>query len=152
VRRLLPVLAVLALGAVAAGCGTDNKAANDYVGAVNRAQNEFATTFDRLRSRVTSTSTPEQDQKTLDGFKGAVDKVVGRLRAVEAPDDVKGLHQQLVGEISTYGTEIEKAKRAFAEGDAKAIIKARTDFEAAVTRVASQINRTIAAINKKLRE
>jgi hypothetical protein len=152
VRRLVPLLAAVAFGAAAPGCGTDTKAANDYVDAVNRAQNEFATTFDRLRGRVTSTSTPEQDQKTLDGFKGAVDKVVGELRAVEAPDEVEGLHRELVGEISTYGTEITKAKRAFADGDAKAIIEARTDFEAAVTSVSKRINRTIAAINKKLRE
>jgi hypothetical protein len=152
VRRLVPLLAAAALGVVAAGCGSDTKAANDYVAAVNRAQNDFATTFNRLRSRVTSTSTAAQDQKTLDGFRRAVDKVVGDLRAVKAPDDVEGLHRQLVGELSAYGTEIDKAKRTFAENDLKAILKARTDFQAAVNRVNRQIQRTINEINKQLRE
>jgi hypothetical protein len=152
VRRLAPVLAALALGVVVAGCGSDNKTANDYVDAVNQAQNDFAATFDRLRSRVTPTSTPEQDQKTLDGFKRAVDKVVRDLREVKAPDEVTGLHRELVAEISTYGTEIDKAKRTFAEGDSKAILKARTDFGTAVTRVNTRIQHTINAINQKLRE
>jgi ABC-type transporter Mla subunit MlaD len=152
VRRLVPLLAAVALGAVAVGCGNDTKAANDYVDAVNRAQNDFATTFDRLSSKITSTSTAQQDQKTLDGFKRAVDEVVGDLRAVEPPAKVTGLHQELVGEISSYGREIDKAKSAFADGDPKAIIRAQTQLVTAVTRVSGQINRTIDAINKKLRE
>ena len=86
-RRLAPVLAALALGVVVAGCGSDNKSANSYVDAVNRAQNDFASTFDRLSSQITSTSTPQQDQKTLNGFKRAVDKVVGDLRAVERSEE-----------------------------------------------------------------
>ena len=150
-RRLATVLAVLALVAVA-GCGSDSKSANDYVDAVNRAQNDFASTFDRLSSRITSTSTPQQDQRTLDGFKRAVDKVVGDLRAVEPPDKVRPLHAELVNEISSYGKEIEKDKKAFADGKPKTIIKAQTQLVTAVTRVSGQINRTIDAINQKLRE
>jgi uncharacterized protein DUF6376 len=152
VRRVAAIMAALALGTVLAGCGSDNKSANTYVDAVNRAQNDFASTFDRLSSRITSTSTPEQDQKTLDGFKSAVDEVVGDLRAVEPPDKVENLHRQLVGEISNYGKEIDKAKSAFANGSPKAIIRAQTQLVTAVTRVSGQINRTIDAINKKLRE
>jgi hypothetical protein len=152
VRRLVPVLAALTLVVVVAGCGSDNKSANNYVDAVNRAQNDFASTFDRLSSQITSTSTPRQDQKTLNGFKRAVDKVVGDLRAVEPPSKVKDLHAELVGEISSYGKEIDSAKRAFANGSPQAIIKAQTQLVTAVTKVSGQINRTIDAINKKLRE
>ena len=42
---------------VASGCGTDTKAANDYVDAVNKAQTGFPAKFDRLSSQITSTST-----------------------------------------------------------------------------------------------
>jgi hypothetical protein len=149
VRRLLPLLAI---AAVMAGCGNDTKQANAYVDAVNRAQNDFAATFDRLSTRITSTSTPEQDQRTLDGFKRAVDRTVTRLRAVEVPSKVKTLHGQLVGEISSYGVEIDRAKAAFAKGKPREIVKAQTRLVRAVTRVSSQINQTIDAINKKLRE
>jgi outer membrane murein-binding lipoprotein Lpp len=144
---------VVVVGALLiSGCGSDTKAANDYVDSVNKAQTDFASTFDKLSSQITSTSTAQQDRQTLDGFKRAVDKVVVDLRTVEVPSKVKALHGQLVGEISAYGNEIDKAKAAFAGADPKAIVKAQTDLVSAVTRVSAQINETIDAINKKLRE
>jgi Tfp pilus assembly protein PilP len=152
VRRLWPVPLVVALALVASGCGSDTKEANDYVDAVNRAQNDFATKFDQLSGQITSTSTAAQDRQTLDGFKQAIDKVVADFRAVKAPDKVKPLHDQLISEISAYGREIDKAKGAFSDDDPQAIVKAQADLVSAVTRVQSQINKTIADINKKLRE
>jgi sigma54-dependent transcription regulator len=152
VRRLSPVLIVVALALVAPGCGTDTKAANTYVDAVNKAQSGFAARFDRLSSQITSTSTAAQDRQTLDGFKQAIDKVVNDFRAVKAPDRVKALHGQLISEISAYGREIDKAKAAFSNNDPQAIVKAQADLVSAVTRVQAQINATIADINKKLRE
>jgi uncharacterized phage infection (PIP) family protein YhgE len=143
---------VIAVALLASGCGSDTKAANDYVDSVNKAQNDFAATFDKLSAQITSTSSAQQDRQTLDGFKQAVDKVVTDLRAVEVPDKVKDLHGRLVAEISAYGTEIDKAKKAFAGDDPQAIIKAQTELVSAVTRVSAQINQTIDAINKKLRE
>jgi uncharacterized phage infection (PIP) family protein YhgE len=151
VRRLVPAL-VIAVALLASGCGSDTKAENDYVDSVNKAQNDFAATFDKLSNQITSTSSAQQDRETLDGFKQAVDKVVTDLRAVKVPDKVKGLHGQLVAEISAYGKEIDKAKQAFAGDDPQAIIKAQTELVSAVTRVSAQINETIDAINKKLRE
>ena len=107
-RRLWPVPLVVALALVASGCGSDTKEANDYVDAVNKAQNDFATKFDQLSGQITSTSTAAQDRQTLDGFKQAIDKVVADFRAVKAPDKVKPLHDQLISEISAYGREIDK--------------------------------------------
>jgi hypothetical protein len=151
VRRLVPVL-VLIVALLASGCGSDTKADNDYVDSVNKAQNDFAATFDKLSNKITSTSTAAQDRQTLDGFKQAVDKVVTDLKTVKVPSKVKDLHQQLIGEISDYGTEIDKAKQAFSGNDPQAIIKAQTQLVSAVTRVSAQINKTIDQINKKLRE
>jgi sigma54-dependent transcription regulator len=152
VRRLSPVLIVVALALVASGCGADTKAANDYVDAVNKAQTDFATKFDELSGKITSTSTAAQDRETLDGFKQAIDKVVTDFRAVKAPDKVKVLHGQLIAELAAYGREIDKAKLAFADEDPKAIVKAQADLVSAVTKVQAQINATISAINTKLRE
>ncbi len=151
-RRLLPVLVVVVGALLVSGCGSDTKEANNYVDSVNKAQNDFASTFDKLSSQITSTSTAQQDRQTLDGFKRAVDKVVVDLRSVKVPSKVKDLHGQLVGEISAYGKEIDKAKAAFSGNDPKAIVRAQTDLVSAVTRVSGQINQTIDAINKKLRE
>ena len=106
----------------------------------------------RQYQRLTPQGINQREADVATAFKRAVDKVVGDLRAVRAPDKVKPLHDQLVGEISSYGKEIDKAKSAFAHGSPKAIVKAQTDLYRAVTRVSGQINRTIDAINKKLRE
>jgi uncharacterized phage infection (PIP) family protein YhgE len=151
VRRLIPVLVIVAV--VVSGCGgNDTKEANAYVDSVNKAQNDFAATFDKLSSQITSTSTAEQDRRTLDGFKQAVDKVVADVKSVTPPDEVKDLHGRLVSEISSYGTEIDRAKKAFAGHDPQAMIKAQTQLVSAVTHVSTEINATIDAINKKLRE
>ena len=151
-RRLWPGLFVVALALVASGCGSDTKAANDYVDAVNRAQSEFATKFDQLSAQITSTSTAAQDRQTLDGFRQAINKVVADFRAVKAPSKVKPLHDKLIAEVSAYGAQIDKAKGAFSDNDPQAIVKAQTDLVSAVTKVQAQINQTIADINKKLRE
>jgi hypothetical protein len=152
VRRLWPGLIAVALALVAAGCGSDTKAANDYVDAVNRAQSEFATKFDQLSGQITSTSTAAQDRQTLDGFRQAIDKAVADFRAVKAPGKVKPLHDRLIAEVSAYGAQIDKAKGAFADNDPQAIVKAQADLVSAVTKVQAQINQTISDINKKLRE
>lgn len=149
---LIVVALALALALSASGCGSDTKAANDYVDAVNKAQNEFATKFDQLSGQITSTSTAAQDRQTLDGFKQAIDKVVADFRAVKAPDKVKPLHDKLIAEVSAYGAQIDKAKGAFSNDDPQAIVKAQADLVNAVTKVQAQINQTIADINKKLRE
>ena len=151
-RRLAPVLAVLALGVAVAGCGSDTKAANDYVDAVNKAQNEFASTFDRLNARITATSSPKEDRATLKRFQDAIDKVVADLRSVEPPSKVKTLHTELIGEINSYGGEIGKARKAFGSDDPAKVIAAQTDLVTSVTDVSSKINSTIDQINKKLRE
>lgn len=147
---LLPLLAALALGAAA--CGDDVEKSNDYVDAVNRAQNSFAQTFDRLNAQITSTSSPKEDRATLERFRAAIDRVVGDLRRVEPPDKVKELHGELIGEISGYGKEIDKARKAFRAEDPSKVIAAQTDLVAAVEAVSTQINGTIERINKKLRE
>jgi hypothetical protein len=152
-RRPHPVLAIVAASALlASACGNDNKASNAYVDAVNRAQNSFASSFDKLSDRITSTSTPEQDQRTLDGFKRAVDRTVADLRAINVPARVKAQHRQLIDEIASYGRQIDRARTAFASENPQAIVKAQTRLVGAVTRVSAQINRTIDTINKKLRK
>ena len=151
--RAAIVLVLVLLAAVAAGgCGGDVKENNEYVDAVNKAQNEFASTFDRLNAQITSTSSPKQDRATLKRFQDAIDKVVADLDKVKPPDEVKDLHKELTGEISSYGGEIAKARKAFGSSDPAKVIAAQTQLVTAVTQVSSRINSTIDSINKKLRE
>src|SRR4051794_41972261 len=101
--RAVVLLALVAASLAVAGCGGDVEKNNDYVDAVNKAQNEFASTFDRLNARITATSSPKEDRATLKRFQDAIDKVVGDLRAVDPPSKVTDLHKELIGEINSYG-------------------------------------------------
>jgi hypothetical protein len=136
---------------VAAGCSSDDEA-NAYVSRVNRAQDDFATTFRRLSSQITATSTPADDRRTLGRFSAAVDRAVVRLRAVEPPAEVAGLHRQLIGAIDGYGREIERARAAFRSTSTRRIIAAQTELVSAITAVSARINRTIEQINATLEE
>jgi hypothetical protein len=151
--RLLLVLVALAAALVAAGCGDDSaKQRNAYADAVNEAQSNFAHSFKSLSRRITSTTTPGQGRRTLQGFEDAVDNVVADLEAIKAPADVQPLHRRLISEISDYGREIRRAKRAFATGAPQRILNAQSKLVTATTAISSRINRTIAAINRQLQK
>jgi len=152
VRRVIPVLVAVATVFGAAACGADKAAEkrNTYADQVNRAQNNFAQSFKSLSRRITSTTTPGRGRKTLQGFEDAVDSVVVDLRRIDAPGDVRPLHQRLIGEISGYGRAIHRAKLAFATGSPQRILRAQSALVSSTTEISAKINRTIAAINRQL--
>ena len=150
VRRIGLVTGVVAALA-ASGCG-ETERNNNYVDAVNKAQNAFAATFERLQGQITRDSTQRQDRQTLTRFQAAIDTVVSDLRAVDTPENVKTLHNRLIAQIASYGDEIDKAERAFKSKDPARILDAQARLVSAVTQVSTKINATIDAINKKLRE
>jgi hypothetical protein len=151
-RMLLTVLLATATAFGLMACGGQKETAkrNAYADAVNRAQNDFAQSFRSLSGRISSTTTPSQGRRTLQGFEDAVDNVVVDLRAIDAPADVQPLHRRLIDEMSGYGREIRKAKRAFASSAPQRILDAQKALVRATTRISGRINRTIAAINREL--
>ncbi len=150
--RIATGLAIAAALGLAA-CGDDEaaKERNAYADQVNRAQSDFAQSFKSLSRRITSTTTPGQGRRTLQGFEDAVDNVVTDLRRIDAPSDVQPLHRRLIREIAGYGREIHKAKLAFATGAPQRILRAQSALVSATTQISARINRTIAAINRRLR-
>jgi hypothetical protein len=152
VRRVIPVLIAVATVLGATACGSDKAAEkrNTYADQVNRAQNDFAQSFKSLSRRITSTTTPGRGRKTLQGFEDAVDAVVVDLRRIDAPGDLRPLHQRLITEIAGYGRAIHRAKLAFATGSPQRILRAQSALVSTTTQISSRINRTIAAINKQL--
>lgn len=148
---LATILAVLLL-AGAGGCGgASHSADNRYVDAVNQAQSDFAMSFDRLASKITATSTPQQDVKTLEGFRAAVAGAVARLHAIRPPARVAGLHQQLVQALRSYEDALARAEGALANSDPQQVIAAETGLTSAVTKLSAKINSAINAINTRLR-
>jgi ABC-type transporter Mla subunit MlaD len=145
-------LAVALAAGVLAGCGsgdTDDK--NAYVDEVNQAQQRFADTFEELSGQITSTSTPNEDRKTLRGFEAAIDKTAGELEAVDPPGDVAELHTQLVDEMRSYGEAVGTFREAVG-GDLDEVTRAQTTLATKTSQTSSEINRTIDRINQTLRE
>jgi hypothetical protein len=149
---VISVLVAVATVVGASACGTDKAAEqrNTYADQVNRAQNNFAQSFKSLSKRITSTTTPGRGRKTLQGFEDAVDAVVVDLRRIDAPGDLRPLHQRLISEISGYGRAIHRAKLAFATGSPQRILRAQSALVSTTTQISERINRTIAAINRQL--
>jgi hypothetical protein len=149
---VISVLVAVATVFGATACGTDKAAEqrNTYADQVNRAQNDFAQSFKSLSKRITSTTTPGRGRKTLQGFEDAVDAVVVDLRRIDAPGDLRPLHQRLISEISGYGRAIHRAKLAFATGSPQRILRAQSALVSTTTQISAKINRTIAAINREL--
>ena len=151
-RGLLTVILVVAAAVGLTACGADKAAEerNAYADQVNRAQNDFAQSFKSLSKRITRTTTPGRGRKTLEGFETAVDNVVLDLRRIDAPSDLQPLHRRLIGEIAGYGRAIHRAKLAFATGSPQRILRAQSALVSSTTEISARINRTIAAINRRL--
>lgn len=149
--RIGSTVALLATVLTLSACG-ETERNNDYVEAVNKAQNSFAATFERLQGQITRESSQRQDRATLNRFQDAIDKVVADLRAVETPAKVKALHNRLIAQIASYSDEIEQAERAFRSKDPARILGAQGRLVTAVTQVSTKINATIDSINRRLRE
>jgi hypothetical protein len=151
-RIMAPVLLAitLALGAVACG-GNDARERNAYAAAVNRAQTGFASRFRTLAARISGAKSASEGQRALQGFQREVDRVLARLSAIRAPVGLRALHRRLIGQMRQYGREIAKAKAAFRTRTPATILDAQNALVRATTVVSARINRTVAAINRKLR-
>ncbi len=147
------LLLVLLLGVLIAGCGNgDTKQNNAYVDEVNKVQSEFAATFERLAGQITSTSSPAQDRKTLEGFKTAITTTVTDLKKIDPPSKVKDLHVQLADTIAGYGDAVDAAEGGLTKTNVAARATAAAKLSQATSQTSADFSRTIDAINRKLRE
>jgi peptidoglycan hydrolase CwlO-like protein len=145
----LALLAALALSLVAAGCGDDTAAKNEYVDAVNKAQTDFAAAVQKIQADASSAS-PDQAKQVFDDLAGEVDNVVSDLEAVEPPEEVSDLHNRLVDQMGSFGDSIREAGDSIDGGDPQAIIEATTKFSQEVSKLGTDISTTINEINQQL--
>jgi hypothetical protein len=151
-RATLVVLLLLTVALAAAGCGGGNGGRDDYVKALNRAQTGLATRFQTLQARITPTSTPAQDAKTLQAYEGAVTATVRDLRAVDPPSGFAALHRRFVDEVSEYGSALRSARGRLRSDDPQAVLAAQGRLRAQIAAAGDRLNATIQAINTKIKE
>lgn len=150
-RRLLAAL-LLALAVLASGCGGDAKERNAYVDAVKTAQRTYTARFDRVRKRLTATSTLPQDRATLGSFKTATASFVAALKGVTPPEVVREQHGRLIAAVAGYQRQVERAEERLASGSAEDRAKVRTELSSSVDATQTAIATAINDINTGLRE
>jgi hypothetical protein len=147
-RAAVVCLAALLL---VAGCGSDTKSSNDYVSAVNKVQTDFANNVQKVGSSAPSGSDPAiAAKKTFADLETAIDKVIADLKAVEAPDKVKDLHNQLISEMDQFKSQVSEAGDSLSSKNPQTIVQAQTKFATAASTLGTKISATIDQINKTL--
>jgi hypothetical protein len=145
------LLTTVVVALAGSGCGTSgNSVDNHYVDQVNQAQHEFAQTVQGLSGATTPTSSVAQRQAALGRFEGAVSTIVARFKAIKPPQKVASLHQQLIGEIAGFGSQVQTASTALSSRDRTKLQSASARLLTRTTATANLISATIDAINKKL--
>ena len=150
--RPLTLLAagLLAVALIAAGCGdTDEK--NDYVDEVNQLQTDLV---DQV-TQATTSSTPTTQKEAAD-YAGKISDIFSRsaddFAAVDPPEDVADLHQQLVEEIRSLAQDTKKAEQTLRTGSPQEAQQALSDLQTAGNDAQSQLNSLIEEINADLHD
>ena len=144
------VAVALAFLLLAAGCGGDTKAKNEYVAAVNKAQADFVAVVDDSQSRLGDNADNQFTATELARIELAAATVVRELRRIKPPSNVRTLHTSLVREAQGLVAAFRKAADAYKSGEPKRILAAKVDLTNDVRKANGQLNATIQALNRKL--
>lgn len=150
-RVLCAVGALLLAGALAlAACGS-NEENDDYVDQVNAIQEQLVDDVTEAVSGAPPTN-PEAAAEVAADLEGVFTSTAEEFEAVEPPQDVADLHDELVAAIRRVGARIGEAEKAFASGDSKRAARAALELQTATTDLQPQLTRLIDDINARLQE
>jgi hypothetical protein len=147
-RALTSLVSVLVLGGALGACGSQKSAdaANAYVAKLNAAQTRFA----QAVAQLPATSSTSEYHRTLERLDGVVVDLVGQLRALAVPDDVRTEHGRLVAAMSGYGDEIADAAQAARSPTADVLADVKRRVSGATITVNTKLRDATTAINDKL--
>ena len=137
--------AAVAAAAIVAGCGNEEQ--NDYVDEVNAIQQEIADAA--TDAGASAPSDPKEaaavGHQIADAFaQGAED-----LQAVDPPEEVADLHEQLTQQLTQVADDINSAADTFESGNAQQSAQAATELQQSVTQAQTEVNRLISEINNE---
>jgi hypothetical protein len=123
---------------------------NEYVDAVNQAQQDFADAVSELSGMITATSSSAEDEETLREFASAIDAVVRDFRAIDPPGRVASQHLHLIEVIESYGRDVRSAVQTLSSEDPEQLAAAQDQLLEATGDSSAAINAAIADINQEL--
>jgi hypothetical protein len=150
-RRLeiagLALLVAAALGLVA--CDGDTAESNDYVDEVNKVTSTLQSGLTEVGSGATVKS-PDQAAAVFEEFARQLGTAVTDLDGVGTPEDVAGLHDEIVENLRTLEDEATGAANDIRTGGAAAIAGVSAQFLTEANQIGIEIDSTIVEINSQL--
>ncbi len=151
-RARLIVMALAAVSAVAvASCGEDTEEKNEYVDAVN----EVTTTLNEGLTEISSgasAASPGQAATVFADFGEQLDTAAADIEGIDPPEEVAGLHDQLVTLIQDLSATATNAADEIKSGGPAAVTGVANEFIAESTTASTEVDSTITEINSKLQE
>jgi hypothetical protein len=140
----MPLAVILGLGLLA-GCGggDDKKSGSNASSAKAKYEREFAAALVPARSaatvvnRVNSRSSPESAAKAFDQVSAIYRQISANVRAIKAPKDIAGIHNQIGAVLTRISTDTGKVGAAFHKRDAFARTVALNDYRAQQSKLQS---------------
>ena len=139
---------MLALGGCAGSEATD--ARNDYVRALNAAQERFARTAQQVSGAIGKGSSVRRERRTLVRYGAGVAGLVKTLRSLAVPADVRSEHAELVGALAGFRTEISAVVVRLRSGTTRGIDEAHRRLTGATITLDAKLGEATRAINRTL--
>lgn len=149
-RLIVPVLVAASALAVAA-CGGDTEEKNEYVDAVNQVTTTLNQGLTEVSSGAAATS-PEEASTVFADFGKQLDAAAADIEAIEPPEDVADLHDQLVTQVKDLGATATNAADEIEAGGVTSVTGVATEFITEATTASTEVDATITEINSKLQE
>jgi hypothetical protein len=147
-RHGIAGVALVAIASGLAACGNTAEK-NDYVDEVNKVTSTLQSGLTEVGSGA-SVDSPPQAAAVFDEFAQQLDAAVTDLDEVSAPEDVAGLHDEIVQNLRTLEDEATGAANDIANGGAAAIAGVSAQFLTEANQIGIEIDSTIAEINSQL--
>ena len=120
-RRLAAGFALLAIAALAAGCGGTSK--EDYEREIDEIGTTLERQFTEIGRDIQSSGSLRQAAPEVDKGAQALDEAATDLEEVEPPEDAETAHAKIVDGIETLADDYRKAARAAESNDTKALLE-----------------------------
>lgn len=141
------LVAVAALGLAA--CDGDTAENNEYVDEVNAVSSQL---LDSVSALPASGGSPGQISSALDQVASQLGTAASDLSAIDPPEDVSDLHEDIVTDLQTLEDEATNAADEVQQGGAAAAIGVVGQFVAEANRIGAEIDSTISEINSVLQD
>lgn len=145
---VVAIALVLPLG----GCAgrEETTARNDYVRALNAAQERFAGTATQVSGAIGKGSSEGQERRALVHYGARVAGLVRTLRSLAVPAEVRSEHARLVGALAAFRREISAVVIRLRSGTTRAIDEAYRRLMGATITVDAKLSEATRVINGKL--